>query len=422
MRGIRTLSRPPGLGSLLRGPLLILVIAGPGVIAASFGNDATGIAGYSIAGASYGLGLLWVLPLSMVALIVVQEMAARLGVATGKGLSELIREQFGPWLTVLAMSALLVANASTTVAEFAGIAGASELVDVPRWVAVPLSALAVWTLVFRGTYRLVERVLLAGAAVFVTYIVAGILAEPDWGEVGRSLVLPDFELDIGYVTVLVGLVGTTITPWMPFYLQASIVDKGVDREEFANSRLDVYFGSLCLIVVALFIVVAAASALFPAGEDIDSAEDAARALEPLAGRFAGILFGIGLFNASFMAAAILPLCTAYAVCEAFGFERGVDRSFREAPVFQGLYAGLIAVSALVVLLPGIPLITIIFLPNVIGGILLPFVLILMLRLANRREIMGGLRTGEIGNLIGWAVVAAVLALTMIYTAISLLAL
>lgn len=422
MPGIRTLARFLSLPRWLQAPILLLSIAGPGVIAASFGNDATGIAGYSLAGASHGFGLLWALPVSLVALIVVQEMAARLAVATGKGLSELVREEFGPWPTLLTMAGLLVANASITIAEFKGIAGASDLFHIPQWVTVPLAAVVIWTLVFRGTYRFVERVLLVGASVFVTYIVAGILAEPDWAEVGRRLVVPDFAPDVGSMTILVGLIGTTITPWMPVYLQASLVDKGVGREEWANIRLDVYLGGFFLVVVALFIMVATGGTLHEAGVTVRTAEDAARALEPLAGGFAEVLFGVGLFNASFMAAAILPLSTAYAMGEAFGFERGVDRSLREAPAFQGLYAGLIILGAVVALIPRVPFIVVLFLPNVIGGILLPFVVVVLLRLANRADLMADLKNGRTANLIGWLVTAALLGMGVTYLVTSLLAL
>lgn len=389
---------------------------GPGVITANVDNDATGIAGYAIAGSTYGLGLLWVLPLSMVALAIIQDMAARLGLATGKGLADLIRERFGPRITVVTMLALLVANAATTVAEFAGIAAAAELFHIPRVVAVPIAAVAVWTLVLKGTYQLVERVLLVGSLAFLTYIVAGLLARPDWGEVGRSMVVPSFEFDVGFITVLIGLIGTTITPWMQFYLQASIVDKGRTADDATLTRIDVYFGSVVMTVVAMFIIVATATTLYANGQSIESASDAAQALEPLAGRFAGALFGIGLLNASFMAASVLPLSTSYAMCEAFGFERGVDRTFREAPVFLGLYTALIVGGAAVVLIPHMPLIKILFLPNVVGGILLPLVLIIMLKLANSREIMGDLANGPFGNAIGWAVSLAVIVLTVVYVA------
>lgn len=415
MPGSRPLRRPAP-PRFFRAGLIFLAVLGPGVITANVDNDATGIAGYAIAGSTYGLGLLWVLPLSMVALAIIQDMAARLGLATGKGLADLIRERFGPRITVVTMLALLVANAATTVAEFAGIAAAAELFHIPRVVAVPIAAVAVWTLVLKGTYQLVERVLLVGSLAFLTYIVAGLLARPDWGEVGRAMVVPSFEFDVGFITVLIGLIGTTITPWMQFYLQASIVDKGRTADDATLTRIDVYFGSVVMTVVAMFIIVATAATLYANGQSIESASDAAQALEPLAGRFAGALFGIGLLNASFMAASVLPLSTSYAMCEAFGFERGVDRTFREAPVFLGLYTALIAGGAAVVLIPHMPLIKILFLPNIVGGILLPLVLIIMLKLANSREIMGDLANGPFGNAIGWAVSLAVIVLTVVYVA------
>lgn len=408
--------RRPAPPRFFQAGFIFLAVLGPGVITANVDNDATGIAGYAIAGSTYGLGLLWVLPLSMVALGVIQDMAARLGLATGKGLADLIRERFGPRVTVVTMLALFIANAATTVAEFAGIAAAAELFHIPRVVAVPIAAAAVWTLVLKGTYQLVERVLLIGSLAFLTYIIAGFLARPDWGEVGKSLVVPSFEFDVGFITVLIGLIGTTITPWMQFYLQASIVDKGRTADDATLTRIDVYFGSVVMTVVAVFIIVATASTLFVSGKSIESASDAAQALEPLAGQFAGALFGLGLLNASFMAASVLPLSTSYAMCEAFGFERGVDRTFREAPVFLGLYTALIAGGAAIVLIPHMPLIKILFLPNVVGGILLPLVLIIMLKLANSREIMGDLANGPVGNAIGWAVSIAVIVLTVVYVA------
>lgn len=399
---------------------LFLAVMGPGIITSVVDNDPTGIAGYAIAGSRFGFSLLWVLVLTMFALAIIQEMVARLGTITGKGLADLIRERFGARITALAMLTLLIANSTTVVAEFAGVAGASEIFGVSRYITVPLAGLVVFAVVVYGSYRRVEIVLLIGSLVFLSYIITGLIAKPEWPTVARSTFVPTFHLTLPYITVLIGIIGTTITPWMLFYLQSTVVDKGLGEREYALERLDVYSGTVMLHLVAFFIVVTTAATLFVHDQPADTVTDIAQALRPLAGDFAATLFAIGLLNASLMAAAVLPLSTAYAVCEAFGWERSVNRPFREAPVFFGLFAGLIVVGAAIVLIPGVPLLILLFLPNVVGGILLPVILVLMLNLVNDRRLLGCWVNTPRQNAVAWVTVAILLALSLVYLAVALL--
>jgi NRAMP (natural resistance-associated macrophage protein)-like metal ion transporter len=400
--------------------MLFLAVMGPGLITSVVDNDATGIAGYAIAGTRFGYSLLWVLILTTLALAVIQEMGARLGSITGKGLADLIRERFGVRITALAMLVLLIANSTTVVAEFAGVAGASEIFGVSRYITVPVAGLVVFAVVVYGSYRRIEVVLLAGSLVFLTYIVTGFLARPEWDAVARGSLVPTIHFTLPYFTILIGLIGTTITPWMLFYLQSTVVDKGLGEREYALERLDVYSGSVILNVVAFFIVVTTAATLFAHGEPADTVTDVARSLRPLAGDFAERLFAIGLLNASLMAAAVLPLSTAYAVCEAFGWERSVDRPAREAPAFFGLFAGLIIIGLTMVLIPGVPLLVLLFLPNVVGGILLPVILILMLKLVNDRRVVGQWVNSRRQNAVALGATIAVSALTVAYLVIAIL--
>ncbi len=411
-------SHAAGFSSFRRRTLFFIAILGPGIITSVVDNDSTGIAGYSIAGARYGYGLLWVLLLSALALAVIQEMAGRMGAITGKGLADLIREQFGVRPTMVAMVSLLVANATTVVAEFAGIAAAAEILHVSRYIAVPVAALLVWFLVVWGSYRRVERILLAGSAIFLVYVVAGFVVHPDWGEVARSSVVPSFQLSSGYIAVFIGIIGTTITPWMQFYQQATVVDKGIDETEYAYEQLDIWVGALVLYVAAFFIVVVTGATLYVHQVPINSAADAAKALEPLAGRFAEFLFAIGLLNASLMAAAVLPLSTSYAMSEAFGWERGVSKGFRDAPLFLGLYSALIAFGAIVVLVPKAPLFILLWLPNVVGGMLLPVILVFMLKLVNDRRLMGKYANGPIRNLVTVATAVVIVVLTVTFLVVT----
>lgn len=413
--------RPFLLSSAWKRTLIFLAILGPGIITSSVDNDATGIFGYAIAGAQFGFSLIWVLVLSTFSLAVVEEMAGRMAVVTGKGLADLIREQFGVRTTLLAMVALFVANATTTVAEFAGIAGAGEIFGISKYVIVPVAAVVVWFLVVWGSYRRVERILLVGSALFFVYVVAGFVVHPDWHAVAAKGLVPSFHFQIGYITVLIGLIGTTITPWMQFYQQAAVVDKGIDIEDYPYERWDILIGSFLTNFIAFFIIITTGATLFVHGTSINAVQDVAIALKPLAGRFAALLFALGLLNASLMAAAVLPLSTAYALSEAFGWERGVNRGFRDAPVFLGLYSLLIVAGAAAVLWPGAPLVILLFLPNVVGGILLPVILVLMLRLVNDRRLMGSHTNGPLLNLIAWATAGVLILLTVIYLAVTIAA-
>jgi len=414
--------RRPGavpLGLLAR-ISLFLAVMGPGMITGIVDDDPTGIAGYSIAGSRFGYSMLWAIVLCVIALAVIAEIAARLGAVTGRGLADLIRERFGVRITALAMLVLLVANATTTVAEFAGVAGASEIFGVSRYITVPLAAALVLALVVFGTYHRVEKVLLLGSLVFVSYIITGFLARPDWGAVATHSVVPTFHFTLPYITILIGVIGTTITPWQQFYLQSGVVDKGLGEREYRFVRWDVYAGAIACTLIAFFVIVTTAATLNAHGQPAETVTDVGQALHPLAGDFAANLFAIGLLNASLLAATVLPLSTAYAVCGAFGWERSVNRRLREAPAFFGLFAALIVGGAAVVLIPGLPLLTLLFLPNVVGGILLPVILVLMLKLVNDRRIMGSWINSRRQNAIAWTTTIVLVALAVVYAAIALL--
>lgn len=399
---------------------LFLAIMGPGIITGNVDNDANGIATYSVAGAEFGYGLLWTLFFSTVTLALVQEMVARMGAVTGKGLADLIRERFRVRLTVLVMSILVLANWANTVGDFAGVAGSMEIFGVSRYLTVPLAALLVGVLLVRGSYRVVERVFLGATLIYVTYIVSAVLADPPWGQVLRATVTPEFRFEARYLALVVGLVGTTVAPWMQFYQQAAVVDKGIGEKDYAYARLDTYLGVISLNAVAFFIVVACGATLFVHGVRIQDAKDAAVALAPLAGRYASTLFAIGLLNAAVFSVAIIPLSTAYTVCEAFGWEAGLDRTVREAPIFVGLYTGMIILSALVILVPGIPLIPVMLLSQVLNGILLPFVLIFIVLLINDRQVMGEYRNSKTLNIVSGLTILVIMVLTslLLWTSVS----
>ncbi|MGH9945380.1 MAG: Nramp family divalent metal transporter [Pyrinomonadaceae bacterium] len=386
---------------------------GPGVIAANAGNDAGGIATYSATGATYGYSLLWTFIPITLSLAIVQEMCARMGAVTGKGLADLIREQFGVRWTMFVMLALLVANGGVTVSEFVGIAAATELMGVPRYVSVPLAAAAVWWLVVKGSYRRVERVFLVMSLVFLGYIVSAFLARPAWGEVARGLVRPSFSLDAGYLFTVVALVGTTISPYMQVFVQSSVVEKGTPVEQYRLTRADVWTGTAFSVSIALFIVISTAAALNRYGVRVETAADAARALAPVAGQYAQVLFAVGLFGASMLAAGVLPLATAYSITEALGFEKGVSRSFREAPIFLGIFTFLISLGALVAMIPELPLIRVLIMTQVINGLLLPVLLVAITRLAGNRALMGPYANGPAYNLVAWLTVAVVSALSLL---------
>jgi Mn2+/Fe2+ NRAMP family transporter len=398
--------------------MLFLAVLGPGLITASVDNDAGGITTYSVAGATWGYDLLWTLIPITVALVVVQEMSARMGVITGKGLSDLIRENFGVRVTFWMSIALIIANLGNVIAEFAGVAASLQIFGVPVWVSVPAAALAVWLLVLKGTYRSVEKFFLVASVFYVAYPITLFFAKPDWGEIGTALVVPHLHSDGAYIAMLIGMVGTTIAPWMQFYLQAAVVEKGIKPEQYGMSRLDVIAGCVVTDVVAFAIVVACAATLHVAGVQVETAGQAAMALEPLAGRYASWLFAFGLFNASFFAAAILPLSTAYYVCEAFGWESGVDRKYGQARQFYWLYTSILVIGAAVVLWPRLPLVPIMLVSQVLNGMLLPFILVFMLLLINKEKLMGPWRNGRWFNGVAWATTVVMIALTAWLVAIS----
>jgi Mn2+/Fe2+ NRAMP family transporter len=392
-----------------------LAVVGPGFITANVDNDAGGIYTYSVAGAQFGYSLLWTLIPITIALVVVQEMASRMGAASGKGLSDLIREEFGFRVTFFLMLALVVTNFGNVMAEFAGVASSLELFGVSKYFVVPAAAIVVWLLVVKGTYDSVEKIFLVASLFYVCYVVAGLLAHPDWKAAAIATVSRPQTSGIrsyGYLYMVVALVGTSISPWMQFYLQASVVEKGITPRQYRASRWDVILGCLFTDVVAWFIIVACAATLFATGRhEIRDAADAAQALRPLAGEYAYLLFAAGLFNASLFAASILPISTAYAVCEGLGFESGLDKKFHEAPVFYWLYTLLIVAGAGILLVPGLPLVYISVLSQVVNGVVLPFVLIFMLLLANDRELMGDFTNSRSYNAVAWTTVVAMIVLT-----------
>ena len=402
----RTVARRPRL-------LTYLAIIGPGVITAAAGNDAGGIATFASVGADYGYRLLWILIPLTIALGIVQEMCARMGAVTGKGLSDLIREKFGVRWTAFIMLALLIANGGVTVSEFVGIAAALELLGVVRYISVPIAAVAIWWLVVRGTYQRVERVFLAMSLVFLAYVVAAFMAHPPWATVAVSLVHPQFELTPVFLFTFVAVIGTTISPYMQVFIQSSVVEKGVRVENYRLTRIDVWVGTVFAIVVVFFIVVSTAATLNPLGHHVDSAAEAAAALRPLAGPYAEMLFAIGLFGASMLAAGVLPLATAYSISEAFGFEKGVSSSFREAPIFLGVFTFLVVLGATVAMLPGLSLIHVLIVTQVINGILLPVILLAVLKLVNNRELMGAHVNGPLYNIAAWLTTLAVSVLSLL---------
>lgn len=399
--------------------LAFFAVLGPGIITASVDNDAGGIATYSIAGAHFGYALLWTLIPITAALIVVQEMVARMGVVTGKTLADLIREKFGVRPTFLLLIALLLANLANTVAEFAGWAAALEIFGVSRYISVPIGAVAVWFLVVKGTYRVVEKIFLIASTLYFTYAVSAYLAHPQWGAVAREMVTPRLLPESAYVVMLIGMVGTTIAPWMQFYLQSAVVEKRIQVQDYALCRADVVIGCLVTDIVAFSIIVACGATLFASGIHITDAKDAALALAPLAGKHASLLFAVGLANASLFSASILPLATAYSVCEGMGWESGIDRDFRTAPHFFWLYTGIIVLGALLVLYPNAPLILIMLFSQVANGILLPFVLVFMLRLVNDRELMGEYVNSPTFNGIAWATTIGMIGLTALLVVVTL---
>ena len=403
-----------------RSLLAFLAVMGPGLIAGIAGNDAGGITTYSQVGAETGFGLLWLFPITIVVLAIVQEIAARLGVVTGQGLSDLIRDRFGVRWTAFAMLVLLVANVANTVAEFSGAAAALEIFGIPRWLTVPIVAAAIWALVLFASYRTVERVFLSVTVVFLAYVASAFLAHPDWSTVGRSLVTPSFNVSPTILLLMVALVGTTITPYMQFYLQSAVAEKGIGQEELRLEQADAVGGAIWTNVIAVFIVVATAATIFGHGAGIQSAADAARALEPFAGGLAKALFAIGLFGASVLAATIMPISTAFVICEAFGWESGVDKRFADARPFFGIYTFVLAVGALIVLIPGLNLFPLILASQNLQGLLLPIVLVFMVLLVNDERLMGRHRNGRVANILAWTAVGLVVALDLVLLGVAAL--
>ena len=398
---------------------LLLAVLGPGLITSNVDNDAGGISVYSQSGAQYGYALLWALIPMTIALYVTEEMCARMAVATGKGLSDLIREEFGFRPTFFMMVAGFLVDLGNVVAEFAGVAAAMEIFGVSRYFAVPIAAVLVWILVVRGTYRQVEKIFLVACLFYLSYLFSAILAKPDWLIAAKYTVIPSIQFNSGYLLTLTALVGTTIAPWQFFYMQAAFVEKRVGPRQYKQARADVMIGSISCMVIVFFIIVSTAATLWVHGQrNISGAADAAKALAPLAGKWAGTLFAFGLLNASLFAACILPLSTAHVICEGLGFEGGIDHKFKEAPIFYWLYTALIGIGAGFILIPGAPLFKILILSQVANGVWLPIVLIFMLLLINRRDLMGDQVNSPAFNWVAWVTAAAMIVLTLVlvYTA------
>lgn len=392
---------------------LVFSIIGPGLITVNAGNDAGGITTYASIGASYGYKMLWGLLLITFSLAIIQEMNARMAVVTGKGLSDLIREKFGVKLTFFAMLVLFIANFGVVLGDFAGIATSMELFGIGKYVSVPIIAVAIWLLVTKGSYSKVEKVFLLFTFVFFGYIVSAFMAKPHWGEVFKSMATPSLSLETGFLLTFIGMIGTTITPYMQFYLQSSIVDKKLSIKEYKYEKLDVYLGSFWGNAVSFFIIVCTATTLYKAGISITSAEQAALALKPLAGEYAFLLFGLGLFGASVLAAAIIPLSTSYAICEAFGWESGVDHEYKEAPAFFGIYTAILLFGSLLILIPGLPLMKVILITQQVAGILSPIILTFMIFLVNDKRIMGKYVNSKVQNIVSWTTVLFIIVLSLV---------
>lgn len=409
--------KPGAPKGLWRNLAIFFAVLGPGIITANVDNDAGGIATYSIAGAHFGYSFLWLVIPVIFALIVIQEMSARMGAVTGKGFADLIRENFGAKVTFYAMLALLVTNLGNTMSEFAGVAASLEIFGVSKYVSIPAAAAMVWFLVVKGTYKTVEKVFLVACLFYVSYIISGFMAKPDWMMVGRELVTPEFRFDMPWIYMSIGVIGTTIAPWQLFFMQSSIVEKGIGAEQYKYSRWDAIVGCCMAGIVVFFIMVACAATIHPAGVRIETAADAALALEPLAGRYCSFLFAFGLFNASIFAATVLPLAVAYYICEGLGWEAGINRTFSEAPQFYSLFTATIVIGMGVVLIPGFPLFEMMVLSQVVNGIVLPFILFFMILIVNRKDIMGEFVNGRVWNAVSWftAIAMVILTLLMIVT-------
>src|SRR3989338_1402621 len=392
--------------------LIFLSVMGPGIITANVDNDAGGITTYSVAGAHFGYSLIWSFLPIIVALVIIQEMSSRMAVVTGKGLADLIREEFGVRVTFYAMVVLIFSNLFNTISEFAGIDASAELFGISKYALVPLCAIFVWWLIVKGTYKSVEKIFLLACVFYLSYVLSGFISKPDWKEVFAVSLKPEIRFHKAYLLMLIGVIGTTIAPWMQFYQQSSVVEKGIKIENYKYSRLDVIIGSFVVNIVAIFIVVVCANTLFKNGIRIETAKDAALALKPLAGKYCFYLFAFGLLNASVFSACILPLSTAYSVCEGMGWEVGVNRRFKEAPQFYALYTAIIIIGAAIILFPGVKLIPIMLISQATNGLLLPFVLIFMLLLVNNLRLMGKYTNSKIYNILVISVIVSMVGLSI----------
>ena len=398
--------------NIWRNLVIFLAILGPGIITGSVDNDAGGITTYSVAGALYGYNLLWTMFPAFLVLVVVQEMNARMGIVTGKGLADLIREYAGVKITFFIFVGLLIADIGNTTTEFAGVAGSMQVFDISKYVSVPISALLVWWLVVKGTYKFSERVFLIFSAFLLVYVVSALLGKPHWHEIGQAMIKPDIKYTKDYLTIVIGIIGTTIAPWMQFYMQSAVIEKGLKMTDYKYTLADVIIGSIITVVVAFFIIVACASTLHENGIKIEEAKDAAFALKPLAGYLASATFAFGLFIASIFSATILPVATAFYVCEAFGFEAGVDKKWKEAPQFYWLFTSIIIIGAAIILIPNAPLILITLWSQVANGVLLPVVLICMILIVNNKEVMGEYVNKPMQNIFGWFTISVLIGLTI----------
>jgi len=402
-------------------PLLIfLAVAGPGIITGSVDNDAGGITTYSVAGAEYGYSLLWTLLPCFILLVVIQEMNARMGIKTGKGLADLIRENFGIKIMAFIFICLLICNIGNTTAEFAGIAGSMQVFNLSKYLTVPLSGMVVWLLVVKENYGITEKIFLLMSGFLLMYVVSALLAHPDWTEIATSITHPRLWGGRDYMALTLGLIGTTIAPWMQFYMQSAVIEKGLSLKDYKYEKWDVILGAFATVIVAFFIIVACAATLNKAGIHINEAKDAAVALKPLAGPWAATFFAAGLFIASIFSATILPLATSFYFCETFGLEAGINKKWHEAPAFYWIFTAIILISMAIILIPGVPLIRITIWTQVLNGILLPVVLICMMRMINNAEIMGEYTNKPLSNIIGWATVIALIGLTAYLFFISLM--
>ena len=411
-----TLRKPSHWKSLL----IFLSVMGPGIITANVDNDAGGITTYSVAGAHFGYSTLWIFVPMILALVIIQEMCSRMGVVTGKGLADLIREKFGVKITFWAMAAFLLSNFTNTISEFSGIAASCEIFGVSRYISLPISAVIIWWIVVKGTYKSVEKIFLFACVFYVAYVATGFLVHPSWKMVAKETISPQFTFNKAYILMLMGIIGTTIAPWMQFYQQSSVVEKGISIKDYKYARLDVIIGGIIVSVVAMFIVISCAATLFKSGIRIETAKDAALALEPLAGKYCSTLFAFGLLNASVFSAMILPLATAYSVCEGLGWETGVDKRLKEAPQFYFLFTALIVLGAGVIMFPRINLIAVMLLSQAANAVFLPFVLIFMLLLINDKRLMGQYRNSKFFNIIAWSTVVIVISLTLALTVVMLM--